>query len=74
VDEVESALPHYSVHSKNVAKTRPLSLDKILYGFEINSLRNILSPEFCYEFVPCSISCGFGLACSFAWFGLVEPC
>jgi hypothetical protein len=47
-----------------------LSLDKILNGSEINSLRDILRPAFCYEFVPCSISCGFGLACSFGWFVL----
>jgi hypothetical protein len=51
-----------------------LSLDKILYGSEINSLRDILRPAFCYEFVPCSISCGFGLACSLGWFALVGPC
>jgi hypothetical protein len=51
-----------------------LSLDKILYGSEINSLRDILRPAFCYEFVPCSISCGFGLACSLGWFALVGTC
>jgi hypothetical protein len=74
------ALRHQIGVLQRSAKKRPkltrgdLSLDKILYGSEINSLRDILRPAFCYEFVPCSISCGFGLACSLGWFALVGTC
>jgi hypothetical protein len=36
-----------------------LSLDKILYSSEINSLRNFLSRHSAHEFKPCSVLCGF---------------
>jgi putative transposase len=46
-----------------------LSLDKILCGGEINSLRDFLRPAFCYEVEPCSIGCGF---VSVSWFACLR--
>src|SRR5205807_2327191 len=46
----------------------PLSFAKILCDSEINNLRKIRSPAFCYEFKPCSALCGFGLAFLFGCF------
>jgi hypothetical protein len=39
-----------------------LSFDKILYSYDINNLRDFLTPTFCYEFKPCSPFYSFGLA------------
>jgi hypothetical protein len=51
-----------------------VSLDKILYSSEINSLRKFPQPPFCYEFKTCSVLCGSGLASSFGCFTLARFC
>jgi hypothetical protein len=64
-----SRLEHESIESMladdaNVhvfTRTDDLSLDKMLCGCEINSLRDFLRQAFCYEFEPCSICCRFVL-------------
>src|SRR5215470_15830704 len=55
---------HTKDQSSNLrAHTSPaaLSLDKMLCGCEINSLRDFLRQAFCYELEPCSICCRFVL-------------
>jgi hypothetical protein len=49
-----------------------VSFAKIPSVSRINSLRNFLRPDFCYEFDPCSTFCRFGSASFFACFDLAR--
>jgi hypothetical protein len=68
-------VPMCRMQGLEAATNSLLSLDKILYSSEINNLRDFLSwHSVCYEFKPCSVLCGFGLASSFGCFTLARFC
>jgi hypothetical protein len=47
---------------------------KYCTALKSTACENFLSPAICYEFKPCSVLCGFGLASSFGCFTLARFC